>query len=244
MFRKRIFKYIARFGITDGIRLFFRVRRSKSTGIIQFKIPGLEHPVFIRRESSDFAVFEEIFIDGHYEGLLGKNADTIIDAGANIGLTTLYFLKYYPNAVIVCVEPEPENYAMLLMNTRSYKNVTCLNKGLWSNTARLRIRDLRTDSWAFEVMETTNENDSFPAVTISDILAERHLPTVDILKIDIEGSEREVFDTGAQWIDQVKYVMVEIHEDMRKGAHQSVMNLMTQYGFSHTANGPLFLFFK
>jgi FkbM family methyltransferase len=244
MFRKKFFKYLRSFGLLAGCKLFFQVRRSKNTGTIQFGIPGLKHPVYIRRGSSDFAVFEEIFIDGHYEGLLGKNAAAVIDAGANIGLTALFLLRYYPNARIVCIEPEPKNYAILLKNTERYQNVTCLHKALWCNPANLQIRDLKTANWAFEVIETADENGSLPAVTIGDILATYNLPTVDILKMDIEGSEKEVFETGAKWINQVKYLMVEIHEDMRKGSYQSVMTLMKQNGFSYTVNGPLYLFFK
>lgn len=244
MFKKRIFKYIQSFGVINGIALFFKIRRSRKHGIIQFNIPGLTYPVYLRRDSSDFDVFEEVFIDAHYQNVLNKNLTFIIDAGANIGLTSLYLLKNYPKATIVCIEPESDNYQILLKNTKNYKNIFTIKKALWSNSAFLKIKNLNTHNWAFEVMETADIADAIEAITIDEILKNYGLPRIDLLKIDIEGSEKKVFEINNLWVNQVKYAIVEIHENMCAGAYDAVMNLMNHHKFSYIKNQSLYFFYK
>ncbi|MDB5145720.1 MAG: FkbM family methyltransferase [Mucilaginibacter sp.] len=243
-FKKKIFKYIQSFGFISGIRLFFKIRRSRETELICFDIPGLQHPVFLRRNSSDFGVFEEVFIDKQYKTLIDKNASYIVDAGANIGLASLFFLKYYPHAIIICIEAEADNHSILLKNTIYYKNVICLHRALWNNLSNLKIKNLKADSWAFETEETMEENEAILAVTMNDILLTYDLPHIDILKIDIEGSEKEVFEANTLWIEKVKYLLVEIHEDMRKGAYLSVMTSMEKYCFKYNRCQSRYFFYK
>lgn len=242
-FSQKIFKYIRTFGLIAGIRLFFEIRRSKTKGIIGSKIPGLKYPVFIRRDSSDYGVFEEVFIENEYQIKTEEKPQYIIDAGANIGLTALYFLRRYPSASIVCIEPEAANFEILLKNMANYKNVVCLKKALWNKSTNLRIKNLTADSWAFEVVEVDSpDKHSLEAVTLNGILLQYKFPRIDILKLDIEGSEKEVCEANTQWIDKVGCVMVEIHENMRKGAYNSVSKLMSMHNFSLTNTAPLYIF--
>lgn len=243
-FPQKIFKYIRTFGVLAGCRLFFKIRRSTETGIIKFRIPGLKHPVFLRRDSSDYGVFEEVFIENEYKIPVTESPSYIIDAGANIGLTALYFLRQYPNANIVCIEPEETNYEMLSKNTADYNSVVCLKKALWSRLTHLQIKNLRTENWAFEVTETDDESNSVSAVTINEIVLHYNFPRIDILKVDIEGSEKEVFEANTEWAGKVKNVIVEIHENMREGALNSVIGLMTASNFNMTSTESLYVFYK
>jgi FkbM family methyltransferase len=228
---KRIFQYVARFGLLPGLKLFFRVRASWSNGTISFNIPKLEHKVFLRRRSSDFLVFEEVFIDEVYQLPSGTEAKYIIDAGANIGLAALYFQRSFPGAKIISIEPVTENFHLLMLNTSGYHNITCYQNGLWDKKSNLKITNTTEGDWAFMVEETDAEGD-ISAISINDILIENPTCKIDILKMDIEGSEKEVFETNTEWISRTEKIIVEVHENKRKGATDSVLSALHGFTFS------------
>ena len=96
----------------------------------RIKIPGFGH-FRIRPSESDILVMRQVFIDQEYKpGIVGSNRlraryqdilksqqiPVIVDAGANIGLASLWFAQTYPGAVVQAVEPEPSNIEMLYLN--------------------------------------------------------------------------------------------------------------------------------
>lgn len=75
----------------------------------------------LRRGSTDFNVLEEIFVTrvyGRFAGLLA-NSGTILDLGANVGLSTIFLARAAPKAVVVAVEPDRGNFEMLVENIRA-----------------------------------------------------------------------------------------------------------------------------
>ena len=191
------------------------------------------NPIFLRRFSSDFVVFEEIFIDEIYKVNDSESIiTTILDAGANIGMSALYFLRKYPNAKLVCVEPETKNFEILSKNLNGYKNVILIKKGLWSHKSFLAFRTLEgVGSWGFEVEETTKENAQIEAISVNDIILEHQINNFDFCKIDIEGSEKEVFDGNTDWLEEVKIMIIELHENMRAGSVSTVLAKMKVRNF-------------
>jgi FkbM family methyltransferase len=228
---KRIYQYVARFGLYSGLKLFFKVRASWSRDTISFNIPKLEHKVYLRRRSSDFLVFEEIFIDQIYKLPEKDEVQYIIDAGANIGLAALYFQRCFPGATIISIEPVSENFQLLQLNTSKYENITCYHNGLWNKKSNLKITNTTEGNWAFMVEETTDKGD-LCAIAVNDILRENPTSKIDILKMDIEGSEKEVFETGTEWIPLTKKIIVEVHENKREGATDSVLSALKGFNFS------------
>ena len=226
---KRIFQYIGRFGLYHGLKIFFGVRRARSKDLLSFKIPGLKENVLIRRKSSDFLVFEEIFIDECYKISPCGEIKYIVDAGANIGLAALYFMWQFPNVKIICIEPESANFTLLKKNTQNYSNVIRYKAGLWNKKGFLKITNSKDESWAFMVEEISIQEGNLRTVTIEDILAENPTDRIDIIKIDIEGSEKEVFEKNIDWVEKTKYLIVEIHEDTRIGAKKSVMSALKNF---------------
>ncbi len=63
-----------------------------------------------------------------------------------------------------------------------------------------------------------------PGMTISKIMADYELARIDILKIDIEGAEREVFSDSSAWIGKVDSAIIELHERMKSGCNRSFYN--------------------
>jgi len=228
---KRIYQYVARFGFFPGLKLFFMVRASRSNGTISFNIPKLEHKVHLRRRSTDFLVFEEIFIDEIYKLPQTSKAKYIIDAGANIGLAALYFQRCFPGAQIISIEPVTDNFNLLKLNTCGYNNIICYQNGLWDKKSNLKITNTTEGDWAFMVEETDEEGD-ICAISINDILKASPTERIDVLKMDIEGSEKEVFESSTEWIEKTTRIIVEVHDNKREGASKSVLSALPGCAFS------------
>ncbi|MCK9402121.1 MAG: FkbM family methyltransferase [Chitinophagaceae bacterium] len=219
------------FGLADGIRFYIHLLFKKYGSFSSSLYKAVFH---LRKNFSDKYTFTQVFLDDQYNVVLPFIPKTIIDGGANIGLASAYFAHRYPGAAIVAVEPGGGNYAMALKNTASFPQIKTYQKGIWSKTVHLAIINKGDHDNAFIVEETTADNpDAIPAVSIESIMREQGWATIDILKLDIEGSEKEVFESGYEyWLPRTRAVIIEIHDHMRKGAGHAVFKAITQYHFS------------
>jgi FkbM family methyltransferase len=146
----------------------------------------------------------------------------IVDGGANIGLTSVLFAAQVPDALIVAIEPEPENFTLLVANTEGL-SVVPVPAALMRDPGRVEIEDPGGGAWAFRTRPTDQlTSNTVCAVNIDEIFAahaDSFLPF--IVKIDIEGAEKDVFDGPAEWIDQVPLIIVELHDWMLPGARSA-----------------------
>lgn len=185
--------------------------------------PGSKSPVSLRMDTSDFCAYCDVLIcqTRRYdpEGLDFSPA-TIVDAGAHIGMASILFARRYPLAKIIAIEPEPSNFALLLKNTASYKNIVPICAALWKEDGEVTLG--RSDvhvKGAFQVVE--NGEIRARAMTMETLMRETGIQSIDILKVDIEGSEKEVFDT-CNWIDNVRVIAIELHDRVRAGCRSAV----------------------
>ena len=111
--------------------------------------PSFPYNVHLRLRTSDIAVFLEALVDSQYQWEYPVCPRTIVDVGANIGLSTILYANKYPKARILAVEPEPSNFEMLKKNTEPYSNITAVRAALWKEDCDLQIFDPTTDSWGF-----------------------------------------------------------------------------------------------
>jgi FkbM family methyltransferase len=188
--------------------------------------PGAKSPAFIRFQSSDYATFVKIFIDREYEVPLSKEPTAIIDAGANVGFASIFFAIKYPQARIIAIEPEPSNFAQLQRNVAPYPNIIPVQAALWFESATLDLLDPGSGSWAFQARKNSSDDKhrsigSVQGLTISDVMKAHKLDAVDILKIDIESGEKEVFSANTAWTNNVGVIMIELHDRFRDGCSQS-----------------------
>ena len=150
-----------------------------------------------------------------------------MDVGANIGLASIFYANKHPQARILAIEPEPSNFEMLRKNVQQYPNITPLPLALWKEDAALKIANSEGDYWGFRIEEVGHSIDSFRQDLIHgtslDRLMKAHgLDYIDLLKVDIEGAEKEVFESSAAWIDRVGAIAVECHDRFRPGCTESV----------------------
>lgn len=110
-----LLKYLNKLGIINFI-WYTTQRFLLRKKILSIKIPNLPSGVLIRNNPSDHSVFTQIFILEEYNIKIDNEIKTIVDCGANIGLSSLFFLSKYPNATLIAIEPEKNNFNLLRRN--------------------------------------------------------------------------------------------------------------------------------
>jgi FkbM family methyltransferase len=127
------------------------------------------------------------------------------------------FLSRYPEATVIAVEPDPDNYAILKQNTAPFgQRVVTLNSAIWSEDGRLKL--IRKESkWTTCVEdnkpeEFLDDQSGIDGVNLETLLRRYNLSHINILKVDIEGAEKHVFSINYQtWLDKVDVIMIELH---------------------------------
>ena len=219
---------IARFGWWNALRLLWQLQgaRVRARGSrVEVNVPDLPFPVTLRARTTDASTLRQILRENRFAGSLPDSARFIIDAGANIGLATAYLATRYPSGRVVALEIEPGNVAMLRHNMRGYPNVSVVHAGLWSRTTRLAVQSPSGAEWAFQAAErhAADATEDVPGLTVSDVMVQFGATHVDILKVDIEGAEREVFGpTAEEWLDRVRLIAVELHDAFLPGCEAIV----------------------
>jgi FkbM family methyltransferase len=205
--------------LKDASRL---VRGEKSDQEIQFHLSASNRNVSIRGATSDITCLEKVFFAKEYDTPFPTDPEVIVDAGANIGLATLFFAQKYPKARIFSIEPERSNFEMLKKNCADLPNVTLFKGALWDKEAVLSIKDGNAEKWEFSVTESSPTSPSKPqevqAVTIPKIMHMLGVNHIDILKLDIEGGEYGLFKNEAElWLQSVGQIIIELHDRFRPG---------------------------
>ena len=204
--------------------------------------PGIPYPIKLRNNHSDMEIFREVLIDKVYYVSLDFNPRFILDCGANIGLSSIYFKKLFPDSFIVAVEPDSMNYALAEHNlSYYYPSISCIRAAVWHTNARVMIHNPEGASWGFMVREcNTNDKNGIDTVTLSEILKRYDRESIDILKMDIEGAESELFSENFEaWLPKCKVILIELHDDIKEGCSRSFFNALSNYDFSISIKNDL-----
>ncbi len=224
---------IKAFGVSDGIKFYLQFK-GKPYGDFYSKLYGAQF--HLRNNFSDRYTFNQVFIDDQYRIDFPFIPKTILDGGANIGLSSAYFAHRYPSASIVAIEPSANNFEILQINIEAFPQVKGLNKGIWNKEVYLHIVNKGENDNAFMVEETTADSkEALAAISIESIMRNEGWDTIDILKLDIEGSEKEVFEQNYEyWLPRTRAIIIELHDHMRPGASKALFKAISQYDFSFT----------
>ncbi|MGZ5218799.1 MAG: FkbM family methyltransferase [Chitinophagaceae bacterium] len=215
--------------ILDEISKDHRIAsHSSKESSFHFHLKGRELKIIFRHfPSSDISVFNQVFTLNCYKPIMEKLSEAfepskklrIIDAGGNVGYADLFFKVYFPNAEIVSIEPEEGNRLQLEANmaVNDFHLKELIKGGLWHRPVYLEVvRDFRDNrEAAFTVRETNNET-SIKGYGFEEILQRQGWDEVDLVKIDIEGSERFLFDTNEKAdaiLSRTRFLAIEIHDE-------------------------------
>ncbi len=181
-------------------------------------------------------VFEEIFIERPYTFNTDKARPLIIDAGANTGIAALFFKLEFPDAEIICFEPDPKAFEILTTNISNsgLKGVTLVPKAL--GKAKGEITFYQTSGTVASVgsgVIQRSESDIVIKVETTS-LAEYFEGPVDFLKMDIEGAELMVLEESMAKLGQCKELVIECHHRPEIQDHlYKILKLLTMSGFTY-----------
>jgi FkbM family methyltransferase len=224
-------KYYRRFLGTRGAISAAKGKIKKKPELFQVENPEIKFPVYLRVPSSDVGVYSQVFFRHEYMFDVNNTPEFIVDAGANIGLTSIYLANRFPNARILSIEPEKANFEILVKNAAPYPNIIPIQGALWGKSMQIDVVDPGLGNWGFMTEAQGNGHatskslhQTVQGMTVDTILEKFGIQHLSILKIDIEGAELEVFRNSSTWIDRIDSLIVELHEPMKPGCNRSFYN--------------------
>ncbi len=202
----RFSDFLARMGIRKG-------------SLLRVEIKNAQYPLFMRIGSSDREVLAQIFMEREYEPIAVGSARTILDLGANVGYSSAYFLSKYPDASVLAVEPDSGNYAMCGRNLEPYgSRARVVHGAAWPERSKLAVdrggwRDGR--EWTAQVRpakEESTTSESVEGYDMPSLIELSGATEIDLLKIDIERSELELFARNTEsWLPRIRNLCIELH---------------------------------
>lgn len=241
--------------------MFFRPLVSEETSKI--KITLNDRPIFIefRHNQSDLYILRENFVyniyDFEYKKVVSE-VTTIVDLGANIGLSSLYFQGCFPDARIVCVDPVKENVELIHKNAKN-NNFSWIIERVAVQAKPGKVKLYPNEWWSSSTVTENVANarqskkgrfehtlqrpvEEVEAVPVDKILDRNKVDTVDILKMDIEGAEEQSLLNSEKWLHRVKILNVEIHDKYVN--RKEIMNILSKAGFEKipARKGPTDIF--
>lgn len=164
-----------------------------------------ERGLWIRPGTSDTYVLNEVFDADVYDiGKMTKLPSVVLDIGGNIGAFTFRMAKAFPTARITTFEPEPDNFSVLEKNCQDWKNVTLVNKAVWSHSQGVNISP---DCGGTAVAASGIKVQS---IAFNELLDDYEF--VDIMKMDVEGAEVEIILSATpESMRKIRYIVGEFH---------------------------------
>ena len=216
---------IERMSFVTVNKKIFRAKR------ITVAVTSSNYEVTLRLNTSDIPTFHQVFGAHEYDSNnLPASANVIVDLGANIGLAAVFFAIKYPDARILCVEPEAENFAMLLSNTATLgSRVETQHSAVWVNDGFINLHTedefgATLGMWGVRTLDRVSKSGKATRCYKLDTLLDNSgFAAVDILKIDIEGAEQKIFSEGVEkWLPRINMIIVETHDRFQPGSESAV----------------------
>jgi FkbM family methyltransferase len=206
--------------------------------LVSFDLAFGQRRYRVQMRKSDIFTLGEIFRERQYALVSAvPDAPLVIDGGANVGLSVIWFLARHPGATVHCFEPEPGNLRLLRANVGDRTDVVVNAQALGQRSGRVALH--LSESGA---MHSVADRDAgAPAVDVDVVdlasyLPRQRLATVDVLKLDIEGSEMDAIEGLGDRIDDVAVIVGEFHERLVDEAR--FYGYLEQHGFVRVRRQP------
>lgn len=263
----RMPNYVKRFGLVDGLGLGRRI--GAATGLPSdaaqaVSVPGFAQPIYLRPTVSDHSIFWQCVVRDQYdlsrfpqlpEILRRATAmheqgitPVVVDGGANIGLATLGFATAFPEAHVVAVEPDADNMRVARQNVAAFgSRVVAVQAAIASTSGFSRVIGFERGSAGLMTESCTADAEgAVPAWSIDDLVAMVRGGRPWIVKLDIEGAQRELFSSNTGWIARTDMIVLELDDwQFPWGATgDSFFKAMSAHRFDYVVDGELILAFR
>ena len=136
---------------------------------------------------------------------------------------------------------------MLKFNTCLYENIYPVNSAMWDKETFIKVEDRGFGEWGFMTFETTADDpNAFKTVTVAKLLKDSGFDEIDLLKVDIEGAEKEVFGAADvdEWLPKVKVIAIELHDRMKDGCSYEFFKAVSKYQWHFAFRGENLIFIR
>ena len=235
-FRKFIFCYTITADISSFIRLLINTKRYRHTKKTEahsaiplpyhLRLNGKRKTIFLRTYTGDIEIFYEVFWKKVYR-LPWPNkiiTGSVVDLGANTGMASLFFSVYYSAPVVYAVEADKFNMDLLLRNLSveiPVGRVKALHAAACAEdtTVYMRVQEKAYNT------TVTGEVTDMPvrAISMDTLCSMFELDKIELLKIDIEGSEETLFSKNTEWLEKVNMLVMEVHADGYRSVYETVL---------------------
>lgn len=153
----------------------------------------------------------------------------ILDAGANIGASVVWFQNEFPDSHVLAFEPDTDNFELLVKNTQ-FLNVDLRLAALGSMDGRASIVNPEADAWGFRT--EIDDAGKVQLISISRTIGEEKAKNCEpfIVKIDIEGGEDNLFANSTSWVEDFPVLIIELHDWLfpRKGTSRNFLKAISK----------------
>ena len=239
---------------SDKLRLkLFLLRHSfiesKATDDLNKKLTFLDYKINYNDYRTCVGLISEIFFDSVYEFQCSTEAPLIVDAGANIGISALYFKHLFPSSRIICFEPDPKTYELLKENCRGNKltNVDLHQVALSSQSGEAPFySDASANNYVGMSLNKRLQGKGYPLKTATiqtEKLSSFIIEKTDLLKLDIEGSELFVLKdlAATKKITLIERMIIEYHSDEENEENQlsELLAILEDEDFSYILSNQI-----
>jgi FkbM family methyltransferase len=181
---------------------------------------------------ADAFIHSEVFEHQYYRLPLPSRPATILDLGANIGLSAVYFARLFPDAALTCVEPAPDNLRLLRRNLALNGVRATVIAAAVDTRDRPVMLELQGRDYGHKIVDACEDAGrptlQVKGVSVPTILQHLSWDRIGLLKVDIEGHEAGLFAGDCGWLERVDAMCIEWHVEC--GAARLVA-LADRFGF-------------
>lgn len=229
-------KIIKRFLVVTNQQLFYntfqkemlKAKKTVSEGVILL----FGKQFYYHHGIAFYVTYEELFVKGIYEFKTNSTKPVILDCGANMGVSTLYFSMQFPNAKIVAFEPDQSVLPFLEKNilSQNLQNIELHKKGVWTEETELSFYTDNGLGGRIGIEYNNQIPSKIKTVRLKDYLNE----SIAMLKIDIEGAEFEVIKDCEDKLHNVQHVFLEYHSFYNEDQHlEDILSIFKRQGFRY-----------
>jgi FkbM family methyltransferase len=169
--------------------------------------------IFVRKEYDLSRLRQFARINSRYNEIVkAGDVPVIVDAGANIGASSIWFSRLFPRAKILALEPDHENAELCRRNCANYINVIVVEAAIGSTPGKVQLVRPDSMSWSIQTRRCDAEG-SIKMVTVEQLMSQLESSAkLFVAKIDIEGFEKDLFSSSTDWLSEVAVVAIELHD--------------------------------
>jgi len=185
-------------------------------------------------------MYNEIFKERVYDFRTSKPAPLIIDGGANIGMSCIFFKIQFPNARIIAFEPDPKIFEVLKFNIQSFEldKIQLVNEALWKSETEIAFDSNNADAGKL-LFDNAGSHSTKVQTTILSKFIKSQDEEIDLLKLDIEGAETEVLREASEYLGKVNNIFIEYHSFISRDQNlDELIRILSDSGFRYFISSP------